>query len=122
MPRKTNPSASSTHNCRAASQLSNTSDWFALFEHYLHTPANVVVASYKDIEAMLEMEKQKDLLGCDDVACMTELGGAVGADYAMNGELAQVAEEYLLSIRIVDTRDSIARSKSLVEFRDKGWV
>ena len=44
-----------------------------------------------DAEALLKVETARDLLGCDEVTCMTEIGGAIGADYVVRGNVGPLS-------------------------------
>ena len=41
-----------------------------------------------DIGAALGLERQKHILGCTESSCLAEIGGAMGADYIVHGEMA----------------------------------
>ncbi|MFC1611182.1 hypothetical protein ACFL6C_09495 [Myxococcota bacterium] len=70
-----------------------------------------------DVEAMLDVEKQKDMLGCDSAKCMAEIGGALGAELVLYGDVGQLGSQYNTNISVVDTRDSEVRARvsSLVD-------
>lgn len=85
------------------------------FEARLALPPGAVLATMKDIEALVALEMKKDLLGCDDVACMAEIAGALGADFVLGGAIGQVGGTSLVSVRIVDTRSGAAK-KTVVEY------
>ena len=47
------------------------------------------VLAPSDIQAMIGLERMKDLVGCEnDSSCLTELGGALGADLLIGGSSA----------------------------------
>lgn len=64
----------------------------------------VEVIGMQDIEAVLGLEQQKTLLGCDDVTCMAEIGGALGVQAIVSSKVARVGRTYLLTIRVIDTK------------------
>jgi hypothetical protein len=57
-----------------------------------------------DLNALLGVEKMKDALGCDDVSCAAQIGGALGAPYLVAGDLSPLGDEVVLSLRLMDTR------------------
>ena len=60
------------------------------------------VISRDDVYAMLELEKEKATLGCaDDEACLAEIGGALGVEHVILGQVGQVAGSYVVSLRLV---------------------
>ncbi|OGQ89389.1 MAG: hypothetical protein A2289_23280 [Deltaproteobacteria bacterium RIFOXYA12_FULL_58_15] len=62
----------------------------------------------EDLQLMLSVEKQKDALGCNDVKCMAEVGGALGADFVVYGQIAVVGSQYNLSLTAIDSKRSLA--------------
>jgi hypothetical protein len=49
------------------------------------------VISSDNIRAMLALERQRQILGgCADAGCVTEIGGALGADYLVSGQVSAV--------------------------------
>lgn len=65
--------------------------------------------STNEIKQMLEFEGMKQTLGCDEMSCLAELGGALGVDYIISGSVARVGESYLLQLQLTDIR----RAKSV---------
>jgi hypothetical protein len=61
------------------------------------------VITSADVAAVLGVEKQKELLGCGESSCLTELGGAMGADYIVRGNLASVGPRVALTMTMVDS-------------------
>ena len=56
-----------------------------------------------DIKAMLDLEADKQLLGCaDDTSCLAEIGAALGVQYLVAGHVGRIAETYLVSLRLID--------------------
>jgi hypothetical protein len=51
------------------------------------------VVSSADLSAMLSLEKQEDLLACEDnTSCLSEIGGALGVDLLVAGTVSKVGE------------------------------
>ncbi len=55
-----------------------------------------------DIRAVLKIEEQKSLMGCSDVACMAEIGGALGVRWVVVGNVSKFGELYLLNLKMMD--------------------
>jgi hypothetical protein len=51
----------------------------------------------------LGVERQKELLGCSDSSCYSELAGAVGARFVLSGSIGRLGEAYQLSVQALDT-------------------
>jgi TolB-like protein len=62
------------------------------------------VITQREIVSILSLESQKAMLGCATDACMAELGGALGADRLVSGNLAKLGESFLLHLRVVDAK------------------
>ncbi|WP_164000818.1 hypothetical protein [Pyxidicoccus caerfyrddinensis] len=64
------------------------------------------VLSQRDIETVLDAERQRQLLGiksCDRGACLQELSTITGARYIITGRLDRFGDQYLLTASLVDT-------------------
>jgi TolB-like protein len=62
------------------------------------------VISQSDISSMVGFEKQKKLLGCEETGCLAEIGGALGVDYLVTGQVGQIGTRYRISLLVVDSR------------------
>ncbi|MCC6807409.1 MAG: PEGA domain-containing protein [Deltaproteobacteria bacterium] len=62
------------------------------------------VISTADISAVLGLEKMKDALGCSDVSCAAEIGGALGASYLLAGSVGRLGGELIISVSLIDTK------------------
>ncbi len=63
------------------------------------------VISQSDVSAMVGFEKQKQMLGCrDDSSCLAEIGGALGVDYVLSGQVGQIGTRLHLSFQLLDAR------------------
>ena len=74
--------------------------------------AEVAVRGYFDpissaeIQTLLSVERQRQLIGCSEENCMTELAGALGAPYVMSGSLVKLEGIFQLNIQVIDSRKS----------------
>ncbi|MEL6759214.1 MAG: PEGA domain-containing protein [Myxococcota bacterium] len=62
------------------------------------------IVSQEDIRSLLELEAQRQLLGCDEMSCMAELGGALGVDRMVTGSVGYLGDRYVVSLRLIDPR------------------
>jgi len=62
------------------------------------------VISRKDIDAMLGMERMKEVLGCDDLSCAVEISGALGVDYMITGSIGRLGSKLFISLALFDSR------------------
>ena len=62
------------------------------------------VISSADVRTLLGVERQRQLLGCEESSCMTELAGALGSRYVASGSLTQLGAVFQLSVQVIDTQ------------------
>lgn len=70
------------------------------------------VISSSDIAAMLSVEQQKDALGCDDVTCAAEIGGALGARTLVTGSVSRLGEKLIVQLSLIDSSAVLVRSRA----------
>jgi hypothetical protein len=78
----------------------------AVFTDYLAQQLSLYgirVTTEAEVQAMLGLERQKQLLGCSDEgsSCMAELAGALGVDGLITGNFAKLDKGYILTLKIV---------------------
>ncbi|HBU49009.1 MAG TPA: hypothetical protein DEB46_11930 [Myxococcales bacterium] len=79
------------------------------------------VISGKDIRNLLDLEQQKAVSGCDEAACLAQLGNALNVGHLLTSSLGKVGGQYSLSLRIMDTEAAkvIVREQAMVAGEDK---
>jgi TolB-like protein len=60
-----------------------------------------------EVQALLSVERQRQLLGCIESSCLAELGGALGVDQVVTGSVARLGASYLLHLQLVDARKAL---------------
>jgi len=63
---------------------------------------DVRVITKWDIQSMLNIEKQKRMLGCDDEDCASEIGGVLGLRWMVVGNVGRFGKTYLLNLKLMD--------------------
>ena len=58
-----------------------------------------------DIETTLEQEALKDALGCDEIRCAMDIGGALNTPWVLLGHLDRMGRNYHLTLRLVDVQN-----------------
>ncbi|HOX43552.1 MAG TPA: hypothetical protein PK668_08140 [Myxococcota bacterium] len=66
----------------------------------------LALISRDEIAAMLSFKEDKARLGCDDDACLSEIGGALGVDYLVSGSVGQLGETRLVHLKLIDMRET----------------
>lgn len=63
------------------------------------------VVSMSDVVAMLQLAADKAKLGCaDDISCVAEIGGALGVDKLVVGNIGKLSETHVVSLRLIDAK------------------
>ena len=63
-----------------------------------------LVISKADVEALLGLSRMQDAMGCTDIVCSAEIGGALGAGYLLVARLAKIETRWYLSLRVIDVK------------------
>jgi len=75
------------------------------------------VISAEEIRSMVQVEGAKQQLGCrtdKDLACLAEIGGALGVERVVIGSLGRLGKTYVYSLKLVDVaRAQVLRSSSV---------
>jgi hypothetical protein len=71
------------------------------------------VVSQRDVQAMLGLERQKQLLGCtdDSTSCSAELAQALGVDLLLVGTFARLGQTLQVNLRVLSARDGSVRAR-----------
>jgi TolB-like protein len=78
------------------------------------------VISQSEVTALLSLEHEKAVLGCQDGSCIAEIGGALGADYLLVGSVGRLGETRRLDLSLMDARkvQALGRFGETVEERE----
>ena len=60
------------------------------------------IISWDDVSKMLEHHAGLQAMGCDDTECFAEIGGALGVDYIIAGDIGALGDRFVMSIRQID--------------------
>lgn len=71
------------------------------------------VISQGDIDSMLGFEKQKQMLGCsEETSCLAEIGGALGVEYLITGQVGKIGSRFRISLLVVDARKAVVVARA----------
>lgn len=76
------------------------------------------VIGASDINAMLGLEKMKEALGCDAIACAAEIGGALGVDRLLAGSVSSLGGVLLVSLKLVNIQAQSVEGRSQIKADD----
>lgn len=61
------------------------------------------VLTSEDIRRSLELEVQRQMAGCDEASCLSELAGALGADLVIYGDAGKLGSLLVVNLNLFDT-------------------
>jgi hypothetical protein len=88
----------------------------SLVEAYLPLPPQTSMMSLQDVNTLLEAEKIKDLVGCDEPDCMSIVGGAVDADYLLNGRVEKLNDKFIFNLRAIDAKSQKVAGAAVFQY------
>lgn len=64
------------------------------------------VISQRDMTTLMGVERQKQLMGCSEesTSCLSELSGAMGAQFVLSGTVAKLGDAFQMTLSTLDTR------------------
>jgi len=62
------------------------------------------VITKSDIQSMIGLERSKELLACDDASCIAEIGGALGVQLMVTGNVGKFGTVYAVNLKLIDVR------------------
>src|SRR5437867_3391141 len=63
------------------------------------------VVTQADVQALLSLEKQRQLLGCaEDMSCMAEIGGALGVENLLLASVGKLGTSWLFHLKLIDVK------------------
>ena len=86
-----------------------------------HQRPDMVVVGAAEIRAMIGFEKEKQLLGCSEGACLSEIGGALGVEYLLATEGLRLGGTWVINMSLIDVAKSkaVARTSQQTKTDDK---
>ena len=70
------------------------------------------VVGQDDIHALISFDQQKNLLGCDDVQCFAEIGGALGVEVLMQVRVGLINDEWIITSKVINIQLAKAVKRS----------
>jgi len=59
-----------------------------------------------DLASLLQLEEKKQMMSCDDIGCLSELGGALGVDKLAAANIGKIGSYYLVNVKIINVREA----------------
>jgi TolB-like protein len=73
--------------------------------------------SRDEIRSMLSFEQDRQALGCSDESCLAEIGGALGVEYIVTGNVGKLGEAYILNLKLINIRDAKTENRVAESFQ-----
>lgn len=71
-----------------------------------------------DLASLLQLEEKKQMMSCDNIACLSELGGALGVDKLAAANIGKIGSFYLVNVKIINVRK--AKVERRVSYKVQG--
>jgi hypothetical protein len=72
----------------------------------------ISVVSQFEIKALLEHEGNKQAVGCDDMGCMTQIAGAMGAELVLASTLGKVGEDWVVTLTLFNAETAVPTKRA----------
>ena len=82
---------------------------------YLAKKQGVEVLSTEDLRQALEVEAERQALGCDTSSCLAEIAGAMGADLIVHGSVGQLGSTTVVHLNLFDAGAGRSLGRELVQ-------
>jgi hypothetical protein len=90
--------------------------WTDAMVQEMQVNSGCTVLSRADIRAVISLEAEKSLLGCDQESCLAELGDALGVGELVTGRISRIEGSVLLSLRRTNLRTMVVTSRATDSF------
>lgn len=64
-----------------------------------------------DMQTMMEHIADRQLLDCDDTKCLAKIGGALGVQLLVSGNIGMVGKMYLINVKLIDIEDATVKNR-----------
>lgn len=75
------------------------------------------VMRQSDLRQMIDVEAQRQSLGCDTSSCLAELAGALGATYVVFGSVSRLGETHVVQLSLFDSRSATVLAREAARVR-----
>lgn len=80
------------------------------------------VLSGADIKRLVDLEAQKQSVGCDEGSCLSEIAGAIGAQLVFFGQAGRLGGTIVVTLNVFDAVKGQAVGRQPIEARDLGQL
>jgi TolB-like protein len=76
------------------------------------------VMSGADLVALADLSASRQAVGCEDSACLSDLGKAMGANLLVAGDVGKLGAQYLINVGLLDAAKSVSLGRTSVRTHD----
>jgi TolB-like protein len=84
----------------------------------VHAKSGYKTIGASDLNSMLGLDKMKSALGCDDVSCAAQIGGALGVDLLLSGTVGRLGKELIITLKLIDIQKSELKERISLRIPD----
>ena len=84
----------------------------------LATYPELDVTSDADVKRMMELEGEKQAVGCGDSSCLAELAGAIGARLVVFGSIGKLGDDIVMHLNLFDSVKAASGGRQFVQVQD----
>ncbi|MBN2361795.1 MAG: PEGA domain-containing protein, partial [Deltaproteobacteria bacterium] len=63
---------------------------------------------WTDVKELLTLEMEKQLNECANDSCMADIGGALGVELMISGNISRIGSQYVINLKLLDVRNARA--------------
>ncbi len=78
--------------------------------------------SGQDLRRLVDLEAQKQAVGCDDAGCLAEMAGALGAQIVIFGQAGRLGGTLVVTLDAFDAQKGVAVARQPIEASDVGQL
>jgi hypothetical protein len=80
------------------------------------------VRTATDVRQAMDIETQKEAMGCDTESCLAEIAGALGADYVAYGTVGSLGNSTLVTVNLYHHKESKSLGRERVQVEDQATL
>jgi hypothetical protein len=77
----------------------------------VHKSGKYEALGMSDVGAVLDVEQQKQVVGCEDESCLAEIGSALGVDLILDSSVGTVGVTRVLALKLIDVRKVVVKAR-----------
>lgn len=75
------------------------------------------ILAREDVTALLGIERQRQLLGCSDSSCLSELGSILEAQWVVSGAVNPIGSGYVITAQLLDSTQARVLNRAVLRLK-----